>query len=106
MQQGMLIIGSLLGIRHFKWEANANRKAGEMLTLYICPKTEGGTLDAEPCSISVPSENVPSALGTVQKKKQFDTVVVSVQQVPGRNGERDRLMYRCFYDLSQVTGAK
>ena len=53
MQQGMLIIGSLLGIRHFKWEANANRKAGEMLTLYICPKTEGGTLDAEPCSISI-----------------------------------------------------
>ena len=34
MQQGMLIIGSLLGIRHFKWETNANRKTGEMLRTY------------------------------------------------------------------------
>lgn len=100
MQQGTIIYGALLGINHFKWAAKPDRPAGEMLTIYLCPKTEGGTLDAEPITISVPSENVPSAMMKLKELKQFDLAMVSVQPLPARPGERQvRFAYRGFFDL-------
>lgn len=100
MQQGTIIFGAILGMNHVKWAANANRQAGEMLSMYVCPATDGGTLDAEPITISVPSENVPSALMKLQTLKQFDSVMVSVQPLPARPGERQvRFNYRGFFDF-------
>lgn len=100
MQQGTMIFGALLGINHIKWGDKGDRKAGEMLTIFLCPKTDGGTLDAEPVTVSVPSENVASAMLKLKEMKQFEPMLVSVSPLPARQGERQvRFQYRGFFDL-------
>ena len=77
MQQGFMFFGSLIGIQHFKWAANQTRAAGEMLSVYVCEKTDDGSLNAEPQTISVPSEQVAPVPGNARITIAFNSPIAS-----------------------------
>ncbi|NCC74475.1 MAG: hypothetical protein EOM06_13930 [Sphingobacteriia bacterium] len=100
MQQGFMFFGSLIGIQHFKWAANQTRAAGEMLSIFVCEKTDDGSLDAEPQTISVPSDHVEPVLAKLKTMKQFDSFGCYLTVIPGKNPrEKPRLMFAKMLNL-------
>lgn len=85
MQQGFMFFGSVIGMKHFKWAANQTRAAGEMLSVYVCEKTDDGSLTAAPRTISIPSEHVEPVLAKLQAMKQFDLFGCSLTVIPSKN---------------------
>lgn len=104
MQQGFMFFGSLIGIQHFRWAANQTRAAGEMLSIFVCEKTDDGSLNAEPQTISVPSDQVGPVLAKLQTMKQFDLFGCCLTVVPGKNPrEKPRLI---FEKMMTIPGSK
>ena len=104
MRQGFMFFGSLIGIHLFKWAANQTRAAGEMLSVYVCEKTDDGSLNAEPQTISVPSEQVAPVLAKLQTMKQFDLFRCYLTVIPGKNPrEKPRLV---FAKMLSMPGSK
>lgn len=93
MQNGLILYAAILGFTHIKWSAKGERQAGEMLTLHLCPKTEGGSLDAKPSEIFVPQDSMSTVQLKLRTLKQFDPVFVSLEQ------QRDRLVFKSFVDF-------
>lgn len=93
MQNGLIFGGALLGKSHIKWAARADRKEGEMLNLYICPKASGGSLDVKPEEVMVPADQIVAVTGRLMAMKQFDTVFLQVEK------QRERLVFKGFLDL-------
>lgn len=93
MQNGLILCGAILGKKHIKWGDKGDRKAGEMLTLYVCPKSDNGSLDVQPVELSVASDDIPSVDIKLATKKQFDVVFMQVEQF------RDRLSFKQFIEL-------
>lgn len=93
MQNGLIFCGALLGKSHIKWGAKADRKEGEMLNLYICPKANAGSLDVKPEEVMVATADIPLVETKLQTMKQFDTVFLQVEK------QRERLVFKSFVDL-------
>ncbi|NCD15391.1 MAG: hypothetical protein EOL92_09215 [Bacteroidia bacterium] len=93
MQNGLIFVGALLGKSHIKWGAKADRKEGEMLNLYICPKANGTSLDVKPEEVMVPADAISSVEARLSAMKQFDTVFLSVDK------QRERLVFKSFVEL-------
>lgn len=93
MQNGLIFCGALLGKSHIKWGAKADRKEGEMLNLYICPKASTGSLDSKPEEVMVPTDLIPEVERKLLPMKQFDIVFLQVEK------QRERLVFKQFLDL-------
>ena len=93
MQNGLIFCGALLGKSHIKWGAKADRKEGEMLNLYICPKASNGSLDAKPEEVMVSTDLIPDVERRLLTMKQFDIVFLQVEK------QRERLVFKQFLDL-------
>jgi len=93
MQNGLIFCGALLGKSHIKWGAKADRKEGEMLNLFVCPKDTSGTLDVKPEEVMVPADAISSVEAKLRTMKQLDTVFLSVEK------QRDRLVFKSFVDF-------
>ena len=91
MQNGLIFGGALLGKSHIKWGAKADRKPGEMLNLFICPKS--ASLDVKPEEVMVPSENITQVESRLLTMKQFDTIFIQVEK------QRERLVFKNFIEL-------
>lgn len=92
MQNGLFFSGALLGKNHIKWGAKGDRKAGEMMNLFICPKATTG-LDVRPEEIMVPSDSIDAVNLKLLHMKQFDTVFLQVEK------QRERLVFKSFMDI-------
>lgn len=88
MQQGLMFFGSIIGLRHFKWGATQTRSAGEMLSIFVCEKTDDGSLDAEPRTISVSSEAISAVMAKLGGVKQFDFFACFLNVIPSRNPQQ------------------
>ncbi len=93
MQNGLIFCGALLGKSHIKWGAKADRKEGEMLNLYICPKASNGSLDAKPEEVMVSTDLISDVERRLLTMKQFDIVFLQVEK------QRERLVFKQFLDL-------
>lgn len=93
MQNGLIFGGALLGKSHIKWGAKGDRKEGEMLNLYICPKASNGSLDVKPEEIMVSSEYIRQVEAKLLPLKQFDTIFIQVEK------QRERLVFKNFIEL-------
>lgn len=93
MQNGLIFCGALLGKIHIKWGAKADRKEGEMINLYICPKASNGSLDAKPEEVMVSTDLIPDVERRLLTMKQFDIVFLQVEK------QRERLVFKQFLDL-------
>lgn len=94
MQNGLIFCGALLGKSHIKWGAKADRKEGEMLNLFICPKASNGSLDAKPEEVMVSTDLMPDVERRLLTMKQFDIVFIQVEK------QRERLVFKQFLDLN------
>lgn len=104
MQQGLMFFGSVIGIKHVKWAANPTRAAGEILSVYVCEKTDDGSLNAIPKTITVTSEHVTQLLPKLQMMKQFDLFGCYITLIPGKNPREEPRMI--FEKLMSIPGAK
>lgn len=94
MQNGLMMCAALLGVKHIKWGANKEgRKEGEMMQLFLCPKSSDGSLDVQPQVITVSSDEVPAVQKRLITAKQFDTFLVNLEM------QKDRLIFKSFFEL-------
>lgn len=94
MQNGLMMCAALLGVKHIKWGANKEgRKEGEMITLFMCPKSSDGSLDVQPQEINVSADDVQTVQKRLITAKQFDVFIVSLDK------QKERLIFKGFFDL-------
>lgn len=104
MQQGLMFFGSIIGLRHFKWAATQTRTAGEMLSIFVCEKTDDGSLESQPLTISVPSEAISAVMAKMHTVKQFDLFGCILNVIPSKNPQQPP-RYQ-FVKFITIPGAK
>ena len=95
MQNGLIFSGVLCGKNHIKWAAKGDRKAGEMMTLYVCPRANG-SLDVKPEEVMVSSDLIDVVNAKLLQSKQFDVLFIQVDK------QRDRLVFKSFIDIPKA----